>query len=135
VCVNTKPGVNAFPKAESQRSPVPQAALGPPVRAASDDVVCGVAVMVHTTLSPAAIVVMAVTPMPPVLLVQSTNPISLAPAPPQGGATFPMLTAKDAARVREAPIDIDRLSIKSPMKNNFLRISNSPPYSVRFNIL
>jgi hypothetical protein len=65
---------------------------------------------------------MAAARMPPVLLVQSTNPISLAPATPQGGDVFPISTSKVAARVKETPINAVRLSIKSPMKKNFLFI-------------
>jgi len=69
---------------------------------------------------------MAIWKKPPVLLVQSTNPISLAPDAPQGGVCFPILTSKIAAMVREAPMNAVRLSIKSPMKKNFLFISIHP---------
>jgi hypothetical protein len=53
--------------------------------------------MVHRTVSPVEIVVIAVTRIPPVLLVQSTNPISAEPAPPQGGAKSPISTSNVAA--------------------------------------
>ena len=118
-CVNTNPGVNAFANPESQLSPVAQAAGGPPVKPASDVVVCGVDVMVHRTVSPAEIVVMAVTRIPPVLLVQSTNPISAGLDPPQGGAMSPILTLKVAAWVQEVPIKT-RLDMKIPsLDDNF----------------
>jgi hypothetical protein len=128
VCVNTKPEVFEFAIPESKVSPVPHiVAADPPVpRAVSLLAVCGRPLMVHRTVSPAEIVVWAATTMPPVLLVQSTNPISVEPAPPQGGAIFPISTSKIAAMVREAPMNAVRLNIKSPMKKNFLFISIHP---------
>jgi len=79
--------------------------------------------MVHRTVSPAEIDVMAIAVTPPVLLVQSTNPISTRPDPPQGGAVFPISTSKVAAWAEESPINPTKLSIKNPMKKNFLLIS------------
>jgi len=93
VCVYARPRVNAFPTPESKLSPVTQAIAVPPLRAASVVTVCGADVIVHRTVSPAEIVVMAVARRPPVLLVQSTNPISPALATPQGEAFFPILTS------------------------------------------
>jgi len=76
-------------------------------------------VIVHTTLSPTAIVDTAAARMPPVLLVQSTNPMSEAVDPPQGGAVSPILTAKFAAMAKEAPINAVRLSTNNPIKEYF----------------
>jgi hypothetical protein len=67
---------------------------------------------------------MAVARMPPVLLVQSTNPISAGLDPPQGGAKSPISTSKVAAWVNATPINVIRLNIKSPMKTDFLFMSN-----------
>ena len=129
--VNTKPRVDAFATPESKVSPVPQGtAAVPPVGPLV--AVCGVDVIVHLTVSPTEIVVMAVARMPPVLLAQSTNPISVGVAPPQGGAVFPISTSKVAAMVQEAPMNADRLSINSPMKKNFLFISVHPLRAMKF---
>ena len=119
--VNTKPGVNALAVPESKLSPVAQA---PAVAGADTEVaVCGVPRMVHRTVSPTAAFVTAFTRMPPVpLVLQSTNPISVAPFPPQGGAISPISTSKVAARALE-PTNANRLSIKNPMKRNFLLIA------------
>ena len=84
--------VNALGTPESKLSPVPHAAAGPPVRAASVVTVCGVERIVHRTLSPAVIVVTAVAAIPPVLLVQSTNPTSIPTTAPHGEKLFPIST-------------------------------------------
>ena len=89
----TKPRVNAFETIESNVSPVPQAAAGPPLAVTELVAVCGVDVMVHLISSPTEIVEWAWARMPPVLVVQSTNPMSLGVAPPQGGDVFPILTS------------------------------------------
>ena len=105
-CVYTKPAVDAFAIPESHMSPVPrQAALeGPPGGAtpAWEVVVWKVDFMVHRTASPAVIVVMAVAPIPPVLLVQSTNPTSDVPNTAQPSAAFasPIFTSNVAPRGR-----------------------------------
>ena len=121
VWVNTKPGVNALVVPESKLSPVPQA---PAVGWLPEVAVCGVERMVHRTVSPTAAFVTAFTRMPPVPeVLQSTNPISVAPFPPQGGAISPISTSKVAARALEPVINANRLSIKNPMKRNFLLIA------------
>jgi hypothetical protein len=62
--------------------------------------------------------------MPPVMeVLQSTNPISAAPFPPQGAVISPISTFKVAARALEPLINANRLSIKNPMKRNFLVIA------------
>ena len=92
--MNTKPEVNAFATPESKVSPVPQIERGPPVGPLV--AVCGVDRIVHRTVSPTFIVVMASVTMPPVWLVQSTNPMSLVPKVMQSaGVISPILTSKN----------------------------------------
>jgi len=123
--VNIKPeGINAFAIPESNKSPVGHIPAGPPevtTRLVDEVAVWGVPDMVHLTLSPTEIVVMAAVTMPPVPLAQSTNPISVGPKITQSaGVISPILTKAVAAWAEERPRSITKPSTKNPTEKIFL---------------
>jgi hypothetical protein len=72
--------------------------------------------MVHRTVSPSEMLVTAVVRMPPVMVVlQSTNPMSLGVDPPQGAVMSPISTSTVAAWVENDP---KNMNIKNPIKIN-----------------